>query len=623
MRRVTYVLLQLIFILLISFLPIKVLAANEMAHLNSEWLALNYYVQYKGKWTSEIQNPDFFVAPDGFQNPESEFIEFRTIVLKAASDRVMREKACLYPARLSFLETILSLNFTCENTRIGTVGEVKSVSLIFANGYFGNPASYYGHVLLKLNSNEIATHTRGLLDTSVNYGARIPDNTNAFKYIFKGVFGFYRGRYQKNNFFINNVQYADNESRDIWIYDLNLSPTQSMKLHKRMVELERAEFKYYFFGDNCAHKIGDIIEQISNVDLNINKMPWMMPIQLINSVSSAQIDNHLPLVSDIRYFPASHTQFLNRIQTMSKKELTALEAILDGISLNDIDLDNTSYKSVLVAADLFLRRQLLEMENQKITDSLKIEQTKKIRQKILAELRSLRNIKESYRETSGMPPAPHTGGRNGSSIGFSHISHSEYGSAAEINFTPAYSDKLSPNIGKIHNSTLHMGKLVLIGDERNLRLKELTFFEVQNLKTAQVKQRFEPGRVWQISVGLKRMGLNPSNLLIPFVNGGIGVDFDIIKTVDAYAMASITVSEPNSLNAMIVPTLTTGVIFTPTTSSRLSIHTNLDQRRNGKIRLSSEVSLRVYLTRSVDLNFSYLDQSDNGDMLRIGMSRHF
>ena len=157
---------------------------------------------------------------------------------------------------------------------------------------------------------------------------------------------------------------------------------------------------------------------------------------------------------------------------MSKKELTALEAILDGISLNDIDLDNTSYKSVLVAADLFLRRQLLEMENQKITDSLKIEQTKKIRQKILAELRSLRNIKESYRETSGMPPAPHSGGRNGSSIGFSHISHSEYGSAAEINFTPAYSDKLSPNIGKIHNSTLHMGKLVLIGDEK----KGINFF---------------------------------------------------------------------------------------------------------------------------------------------------
>ncbi len=623
MKRVTSVLLQLIFILFLSLLPLKVLAANEVIHLNPEWLALNYYVQSQGKWTSEIQNADFFVSPDGFQNPESELIAFLNLVSNAASDKVMREKACLYPARLSFLETILSLNFTCESTQAGTVIEVKSVSLIFANGYFGNPASYYGHVLLKLNSNAIETNSRGLLDTSVNYGARIPDNTNAFEYIFKGVFGFYRGRYQKNNFFINNVQYADNESRDIWIYDLNLSPTQSMKLHKRMVELERAEFKYYFFGDNCAHKVGDIIEQVSGVNLNINNMPWMMPIQLINSVASAQINRHLPLVSDIRYFPASHTQFLNRIQAMSKQQLSALEAILDGLSFNNIDLDNASYKSVLISADLFLRRQLIVMENQQNSDSLKLEQTKKVRQKVLSGLRELRNIKENYRETSEIPPAPHNGGRNGSSIGLSLINHSEYGSAAEINFTPAYSDKLSPNIGKIHNSTLHMGKLVLIGDDKNLRLKELTFFEVQNLNTAPVKQRFEPGRVWQLSIGLKRMGLNPSNSLTLFFKGGIGVDFEMTNNIDAYAIASITAAEPNSINDIIVPALTTGVIFSPTTSSRLSINTMLDERRNGKSRLSSEVSLRVYLTHRVDLNFSYLDQSDNGDTLSFGMSRHF
>jgi len=72
------------------------------------------------------------------------------------------------------------------------MGNVSSVSLVYATGYLGNPASYYGHVLLKINSDG-DTQT-ALEDQAINFGAIIPDNEGMVSYILKGLMGGYESR---------------------------------------------------------------------------------------------------------------------------------------------------------------------------------------------------------------------------------------------------------------------------------------------------------------------------------------------------------------------------------------------------------------------------------------------
>ena len=49
-----------------------------------------------------------------------------------------------------------------------------------------NPASVFGHALLKLNTDQ-ADDRAGLFDLTVNYGALVPENESAVQYIINGI----------------------------------------------------------------------------------------------------------------------------------------------------------------------------------------------------------------------------------------------------------------------------------------------------------------------------------------------------------------------------------------------------------------------------------------------------
>ena len=124
-------------------------------------------------------------------------------------------------------------------------GEIESVSLVYATGYLSNPASFYGHILLKFN-------TRGgvlaneLLDQSVNYGAAVPRGENPVVYILKGLFGGYDATFSNQQFFRFNHAYAENELRDLWEYVLRLHPDEIDQLVAHSWELLGRNFDYYF-----------------------------------------------------------------------------------------------------------------------------------------------------------------------------------------------------------------------------------------------------------------------------------------------------------------------------------------------------------------------------------------
>ena len=73
--------------------------------------------------------------------------------------------------KLNILDTDLP-KLKCQNFNDWTFSNsVQSISMIYASGFLGNPATFYGHTLLKLNSRRTTNQTK-LMDQSINYGIK-------------------------------------------------------------------------------------------------------------------------------------------------------------------------------------------------------------------------------------------------------------------------------------------------------------------------------------------------------------------------------------------------------------------------------------------------------------------
>jgi len=151
------------------------------------------------------------LAPQGNTDAQAELaatvLALREPLAKGREDD---HAACRFPARRQWLETrIPALRTELKNTlgglrcpaftEWGDSQETESISLMFANGYLGNPASYYGHLFLKFNSKKSGQSY--LLDKTENFGALDVKGDNPVQYIVKALVGGYDGGFSQIDFF--------------------------------------------------------------------------------------------------------------------------------------------------------------------------------------------------------------------------------------------------------------------------------------------------------------------------------------------------------------------------------------------------------------------------------------
>lgn len=114
-----------------------------------------------------------------------------SVELLTSSDSAFDERVCRYPARALYLRSlgydVVDVSSLCDNFKQWQGDLTKQqVSIVYADGYLGNPASFYGHLLFKFKSEVLS---RDLLSNSLNFGAKVPDNENPVAYILKGLVG--------------------------------------------------------------------------------------------------------------------------------------------------------------------------------------------------------------------------------------------------------------------------------------------------------------------------------------------------------------------------------------------------------------------------------------------------
>jgi Domain of unknown function (DUF4105) len=307
----------------------------ESLSTDEQWLALGHYeesaLSASGQ-RSAIKQADFFLSPVGRDSPHDELVATLEALGAPDIDLPDRHAVCRFPARATWLaQHYPAINNSLKSARCPELTEWTSsnrgtsLSLIFANGYFSNPASFFGHVLLKINRSE--DDETGLLDTTFNYGAIVEGLSDPASYVIKGVTGGYDGGFSQIEHHFHDRTYSEIEQRDLWEYRLTLTQDEVdlVLLHAR--EIIGKRYTYWFFKKNCAYRLGELVEIIPGVRVIPKSRPWLIPQDLIRE-AAAQLRRGSPLVAEVRYHPSRKSRFYERFHSLNERQKSVFSRIV-------------------------------------------------------------------------------------------------------------------------------------------------------------------------------------------------------------------------------------------------------------------------------------------------------
>jgi hypothetical protein len=300
------------------------------------WLKLLHFKTKKNK--SEIQSDDFFLSPNGREDPEAELRATFEAYFAPWPEDTNTHPRCRFPARFFWLSHHIPFPdyalLTRQCTRLekwALFDKQQSISLLLVSGYFGNPASTFGHSLLKLNTNS-SDEPIDLLNLSINFGAQVPENELIFRYIIKGLVGGYQASFSDKYFYAQDLVYSRTEFRDMWEYELILPDFERTLLLLHIWEVIGKEFTYYFLEKNCAFRLAELLELVIPEPLLDNTKFWYIPVEtfhrLLEIDTERRKEGRTGLIRSVRFIPSSQRQLYYQFDRLNSEEKKAVEAII-------------------------------------------------------------------------------------------------------------------------------------------------------------------------------------------------------------------------------------------------------------------------------------------------------
>lgn len=469
---------------------------------------------------SAIHSPEFFLDTAGRDHPERELIAtVRAFQAAANGDDSPR---CRFPARWMWLADRLpslaesSTESDCPAfEKWNRRNAVESVSIIYATGYLGNPASYYGHTLLKFNFRGDQRLTR-LLDVSVNYGAIVGRDTDPVSYIFNSLTGGYDGGFSHIQFYFHNHNYGDIELRDLWEYRLDLPQREVDRIVAHAWEVLGKRYTYHFFRLNCAYRMAEIVQIVDGVDIIPKEVPWVIPQALIQRVGTAQFQGK-PLLAGTVHFPSRQTRFYTRYRDLERIETDLVRDIVAGHD----DFKGARMQALRPSAQHAVIDTIIDYY-QFIGSPL---------DKADATLREgyTRALSARYQLPPGSPRArldppspPHQSRPPGwMQLAGGHVSGT--GALVTLRYRPAYYDALDSDAGHVANSTLLMGETEIEVRERRLRLRRFDLFAVDSVNAGETGLPGDNAHAMKVRIGIEQARLSCNNCLTPRLQADIGI----------------------------------------------------------------------------------------------------
>lgn len=489
-------------------------AAEPALFNHPQWRSLLHFdrVSMFSQPRSAVLDEAFFLSEDGRFNPEAELLA-TLAALRARPQQDERHARCIFPARALWLSQMTGEQWpeaACPDWEAWQTQHGDSeVGLMFASGYLGNPASFFGHLMLHLeqeSKNASDVSLSRLLDTSLNFGAEVPDGEGLVAYMSKGVFGGYEARYSHAPFYRNSTVYSEREMRDLWHYRLDLPPAKRELLVAHLFEVIGQDFDYLFLTQNCASRIARTLELVVDEDLTPGHAPWVAPETLVRAMSEASIDGQ-PLLKNAEHVPSRRLQTEWRYQALTSEEQRAIQSIwldIEHLNLDAEVLGQLPSKSQASVLDTLLSHLAFLKQTGDGPDVTEAE--RRLLQARLALPSGGQSLPPSELVAlhEATPPAL---------VRLEGIHNSHLGEAARLTLRPLQYDLLDSNTSRMPNAALEIGRTELALTDNTLRLRRLALFHVTNLHARSLPLPALPSVAWHASGGIERSKLDCNGCL--------------------------------------------------------------------------------------------------------------
>ena len=290
-----------------------------------EWRKLLHYLPPAPAWPgvrSLVDSPEFFNAPQGKTDPQAELeATLESFYSELEETDQQQNPQCRFIARRAWLDSQLGFDPArlprreCRRyAQWQAAINPERLTLIFASAYVNNPASMYGHTLLRIDARDQDERTR-ILAYTLNFAAAT-DETNGIVFAVNGLLGGYRGTFSILPYYVKVREYSDMENRDIWEYELDFTPREVERVLMHAWELGPAWFQYFFFDENCSYQLLALLQVARpELDLVAPFRWWALPSDTVRAVTE-----RAGILSKALYRPANATVVGRRLDGLSGQE---------------------------------------------------------------------------------------------------------------------------------------------------------------------------------------------------------------------------------------------------------------------------------------------------------------
>lgn len=519
-------------------------AASNQNELNSiaeseTWhkLLLLEKKAFSNSYKSAINDKDFLLTQTDAVDVNAELLATISAFKSASLADNNEHPQCKYRGRYFWLKKQLPNEsktwpkLICSDYEDWSLnGTTTSLSIVYATGYLGNPASYYGHTFIKLNSSEINKKT-SLEDVSVNFGALIPPKEGPLKYITKGLFGGYDSGFSHIQFYFHNHNYGESELRDLWEYELDLSHNEIELILGHIWEVLGKKYTYYFLDRNCVYRMAEILEVVPSIKINPNNGLWTIPQALIQKLTAGKNSQGNQLVKDINFIPSRQSKFYKRFQNLNKKEKLLLANLIEKNRLLhetyflNLPLDNQH--AIIDTLLDYYKYLSVKDKNKKIWQD-------RYREVLLIRFKLPQGSSPHQELNVSVPPHK---GRPPSMVGLSGIANSKATKGLALHFRPAYYDALDSGSGHIPHSSLSMLETSLIAQDDTIKLDNLRLIKIENIPRNSTNLKEDKGKTWLLESGWEKLNLACTNdCITPYARAKLGRVFNAASNFSYGAM---------------------------------------------------------------------------------------
>ncbi len=566
-----------------------------------EWRILLHYSpnQFSKNFHSLVDDELFFLAKDGVNNPQDEL----EATLKGFFDKEVVETdqlqhpQCRFAARYYWLNQMLKFDNdkiipqTCKRFEEWKDAlRPKGATLVFPAAYLNNPASMFGHTLLRIDGEGQDKDSRLLA-----YGASYAANTNessGFIFAVNGIFGGYSGAFTIGTYYKVVKLYSDLENRDIWEYQLDFTEHQVEMLIRHLWELRITNFDYYFFDENCSYHLLSLFEAANpSLELSSKFNFWAIPSDTVKVVVEQD-----GFVKNIAYRPSNSTKLKVRVQNSSElvKDF-AIDIAEQKINLNDSKLNALSEQDKAETFDLSYEYLNYLRESGKDLTA----ESAELGFNLLKERSKLKvgRTDPNYESFAEKPELGHETGMIAVSGGVED-SNSYY----DILYRPAYHDMMAKSYGYSEYSELKFF-------ETSFRHYENDQFKLQNLTPLSIvslapRDDFFRPMSWRVGVSIDRQNFNndDSRKLIYKFGGGSGLAYKLADDLLGYSLllTKFELSESYDQNYALAPGAEIGLIYDINEEIRTKLTYNFAKFILGEEYNYSKVSIETYYSIDKD-----------------------